>query len=394
MVSLVDRNEDVIVVGAGPAGLGCALALNACGVEAVRVIDRDEVGASFRRWPEGMRLITPSFHSNSFGMTDLNAISPFTSPADFLRCEHPEGPAYADYLEAVAAHYELAVETGVLVRDVKPDDDLLTVETSAGSRRARFVIWAVGEFQYPDDGGIEGAEFCRHGSSISDWASVPGKEVAVVGGYESGIDAAIHLTRLGRKVHVFSRGKPWLSDSPDPSRSLSPFTLDRLRNLDRSAMERLFFHPDFSVCRVSQSEGAWALSGADGRRAILSDPPILCTGYRDGLGPVAEHFSDGKGGFRFSEEADEAPHTPGLYYSGPQLRHREALFCFIYKFRARFGIVARDIAGKLGLSWQEPLEPWYRAGFMVEDLSCCTDCQCAFESEVDDPVPTQTGRFS
>ncbi|MFZ4765043.1 MAG: NAD(P)-binding domain-containing protein [Roseimicrobium sp.] len=39
--------------------------------------------------------------------------------------------------------------------------------------------------------------------------------------YESGLDAAINLASLGKEVHVLSRGEPWGSDDPDPSRSLS-----------------------------------------------------------------------------------------------------------------------------------------------------------------------------
>ncbi|MFZ4765044.1 MAG: NAD(P)-binding domain-containing protein [Roseimicrobium sp.] len=35
---------DVVIVGAGPAGLGCAHALRQCGVEKLFVIDREEIG--------------------------------------------------------------------------------------------------------------------------------------------------------------------------------------------------------------------------------------------------------------------------------------------------------------------------------------------------------------
>jgi hypothetical protein len=82
-----------------------------------------------------------------------------------------------------------------------------------------------------------------------------------------------------------------------------------------------------------------------------------------------------------SEAADESTLTPGLFFSGPSLQHRGMLFCFIYKFRARFGVIAREIAGRLGREWQVPLALWRERGFMMEDLDCCADCQCAVESE-------------
>ena len=43
------RLHQVAIVGAGPAGLGCAVALKEFGVDDIIVLDRHEVGASFQR---------------------------------------------------------------------------------------------------------------------------------------------------------------------------------------------------------------------------------------------------------------------------------------------------------------------------------------------------------
>ena len=59
------RLHEVAIVGAGATGLGCAVALRELGVDDVIVLGRHEVGASFRRWPQEMRFITPSFTSNA-----------------------------------------------------------------------------------------------------------------------------------------------------------------------------------------------------------------------------------------------------------------------------------------------------------------------------------------
>ena len=96
----------VLIVGAGPAGLGVATALKQADVNDVLVVDTREIGASFLNWPRQMTLLSPSFHSNSFGLTDLNSIDPATSPADFLRTQHPDGTQYAKYLKAVADYNE------------------------------------------------------------------------------------------------------------------------------------------------------------------------------------------------------------------------------------------------------------------------------------------------
>ena len=99
-----------IIVGAGAAGIGIARALQEVGVGAV-ILERHEIGGSFRRWPREMRFITPSFPSNSFGTLDLNSVAIGTSPAFTLECEHPTGKQYADYLKSVVEYFHLPVQT-------------------------------------------------------------------------------------------------------------------------------------------------------------------------------------------------------------------------------------------------------------------------------------------
>ncbi|MED5280592.1 MAG: hypothetical protein VYA10_03840 [Verrucomicrobiota bacterium] len=68
--------------------------------------------------------------------------------------------------------------------------------------------------------------------------------------------------------------------------------------------------------------------------------------------------------------------------------HRKSLFCFIYKFRARFGVVAREIASRLGKSEiDEKLSSYDKAGFINTDLDCCTNCECAIEPSDAAPEP-------
>jgi len=381
---------DVLIVGAGPAGLGCATALKQCGVKNFLIAERDEIGAAFDRWPKQMRTITPSFHSNPFNQPDLNAISPRTSPADYLGTEHIPGPKYASYLRALAAHYELPVQTGIDVRSIKKKGKVFEVRTNERPLRARFIIWAAGEFFYPDDGGIQGADLCIHNSQFTDWTELDGDEFAIVGGYESGIDAAVHLAWAGKSVHILSRGEPWGADSPDPSRALSPITRDRLKTALLEAPGSFRFYKNADIAKVERIGNDYVLYDVHNEPFEIPTRPILATGFRGSLRLVEEHFTDEKGKLSFTEEADESPHTPGLFYSGPGLQHRNSLFCFIYKYRARFGIVTRAIASRLGLEWEEPLKAWRDCGFMVEDLDCCTDCQCAVDSEeAADPAPVE-----
>ena len=61
---------------------------------------------------------------------------------------------------------------------------------------------------------------------------------------------------------------------------------------------------------------------------------------------------------------------------GPEVRQDDVIFCFIYKFRQRFAVVANQIADRLQID-VEPLEEYRRYGMFLDDLSCCgDDCAC------------------
>ena len=145
------RTYEVVIVGAGAAGLGVGVTLRHLGIEDFVILDRAAIGASFLRWPRQMRFITPSFNSNQFGALDLNAVCLHTSPAYSVGVEHPSGEEYAGYLQGVAKHFELPVETGVEVSSVsrKALRKGFRIATSRGDLEARFVIWAAGELRIP-----------------------------------------------------------------------------------------------------------------------------------------------------------------------------------------------------------------------------------------------------
>lgn len=376
----MSRNA-TIIVGAGPAGIGCALALNRAEAEAPLILEADRVGGSFRRWPQEMRLITPSFYSNPFFQTDLNAITPDTSPGDFARSEHLSGSEYADYLSTAVDHFGLRVSENEKVLQIEPTGDVFKLRTSKGSRYAKTVIWAAGEFSHPRREVFPGSELCPHTSDFRSWDDYAGDSATIIGGYESGIDAAYHLVRRGKKVIVLSSGEPWSADDPDPSESLSPFTRLRLMETLSDYPDRLVLWGNTTVASVSRSSDAFVLETVEGDVFEYPHAPLLATGFHSALEPIRDLFTWEGGVPQFTED-DESTLHPGLYYSGPSLVQRNSKFCFIYKFRARFGVIARSIVQRL--QNREPdLEDDRQRGFLVDDLECCTNCECAVESEAE-----------
>ena len=369
--------HQVAIVGAGPAGLGCAVALKAFGVNDIVILDRHEVGASFRRWPQEMRLITPSFTSNAFGLLDLNSIVAGTSPAYTLDREHPSGIAYAKYLDAVVNHYQLSVQSGVDVCSVAAEDNgTFTLTTTARPVRARHVIWAAGEFQYPELHPFAGAECCCHSSEVRTWQELEGDRFTVIGGYESAADAAVSLVMLEKNVTVLARYATWKREDPDPSISLSPFSRERLEWADSTGALDLVDSVD--ITSVREDGDTWVVQASDGREWPSETRPILATGFKGSLSQLDGLLAyDENGAPVVTEEADESTVAPGLFLSGPMVEHRGVNFCFIYKFRQRFAIIADAIAQRLGKDTTEAVAAHRAAGMYLDDLSCCAEsCAC------------------
>ncbi len=369
------RQYQVLVVGAGAAGIGVAVALRHAGIEDFVVLDRREIGASFLSWPSETTFLTPSFPSNSFGLLDLNAIAIGTSPAHTLEREHPTGRDYARYLQAVAEHFELPVQTGVDVQRIEPGDEQFVLSTSAGEFSSAYVIWAAGEYQYPATAPFPGGELCRHSATTLSWRELPEETSLIIGGYESGIDAAIQLGALGRDVTVLSREETWRSRSSDPSVALSTYTRERLASVLRlgASIELI---GDADIVRVEMVGGQYHALARDGRVWPSAAPPVLATGFLGSHRLVSELFEERPDGYPLLTECDESTTTPGLFLTGPMLRHDDHIFCFIYKFRQRFAVVAKAIADGLGLPAEE-LETYRDWGMYLDDLSCCgEECVC------------------
>ena len=91
---------------------------------------------------------------------------------------------------------------------------------------------------------------------------------------------------------------------------------------------------------------------------------------------VAELFEAREDGYPLLNENDESTISPGLFLCGPAVRHENLIFCFIYKYRQRFAVVAKAIANSLDLP-AEGLETYRAFGMYLDDLSCCgKECVC------------------
>eukprot|EP00746_Dinoflagellata_sp_MGD_P090843 gnl/MRDRNA2_/MRDRNA2_35912_c0_seq2.p1 gnl/MRDRNA2_/MRDRNA2_35912_c0~~gnl/MRDRNA2_/MRDRNA2_35912_c0_seq2.p1 ORF type:complete len:660 (+),score=110.09 gnl/MRDRNA2_/MRDRNA2_35912_c0_seq2:92-2071(+) len=426
------QTVDVVIVGAGASGIGVAVSLvDHFGIsrEQVCILERGaKVGETFRRWPKEMRFISPSFNQQSWTKSfDLNSIAYGTSPASFLGEEHPTGEQYASYLEYVASETCLNIHFHTEVLKVspvgsprKPEFDVHLhegcVETEAKHSkvlRCKYVVWAAGEFQYPKKhAAFPGSELCLHNSQVSSWEKLPGNDFVVVGGYESGLDATVHLARAGRNVTVVASTPCWEISTSDPSTELAPFTRDRLREVTKEGFPNPpKLYGGLRVTRVeqlgdqyllhtepnSQREQDHDMQDVTAHVIRTTSPPILGIGFEGSVAklvanlfewgdPTDEHADETQvksadncaAGSPLLTDEDESTKTEGLFLVGPAIRHKELVFCFIYKFRQRFGLVAESIARRLGVKSGKELRDAVKAcrnmDMFLDNLAPIMDC--------------------
>ena len=369
--------KNVIIVGSGPAGVGVAALLNQSDID-YTILEKNEVGNSFSKWPKNMHMITPSFPSNAFGQMDLNSIIEATSPAFTYKKEHLTGKEYADYLRGISNHFDIHVETQTEVLQVSKHKEGYIVETNQGLYFCKYLIWAAGEYLNPQISTIQGSENCIHSSKISDPMKLENDNYVVIGGYESGVQIAYDLVQNNKKVMLIDPSGIQDIYTSDPSKVLSPYTYEKYQKIKESS---LFIEVLGQVNSVTKEENEYILLLEDSRIIKTPNKPICATGFSLVKKPIEEFIlyrEDGNP--MLDEKTDEFIGHDNIYLSGPSVRHDNHIFCFIYKFRQRFGVIVEDILLKEEYEKEDVtilVEKWKRNGLYLSDLSCCDEeCVC------------------
>jgi cation diffusion facilitator CzcD-associated flavoprotein CzcO len=210
-VSGADHETDVVVIGAGQAGLSAAYFLRRAGLangSGFVVLDHAKRagGAWQYRWPS---LVLDKVH----GLHDLPGMALGTPDRS-----RPASEVVSEYLDRFERTYDLPVRRPVDVLSVSHADDRLIVASATESWAGRAVINATGTWDRPFWPHYPGQEtFIGRQLHTADYTGVEqfrGKRVVVVGGGTSAIQLLIEIATVARDTTWVTRRPPVFRDEP------------------------------------------------------------------------------------------------------------------------------------------------------------------------------------
>ncbi len=190
------ERTDVLVVGAGQAGVAMSEHLGRAGIPHL-VLERARIAERWRtgRW-DSLVANGPAWHDRFPGMA-------FACDPEVF----PGKEAVADYFEAYARRIAAPVRCGVEVREVRrnPEGAGFLADTSEGPILAQKVISCTGPFQKPKMPALvpESAGLVQmHSAAYRNPGQLPAGAVLVVGAGASGAQIAEELLEAGRRVYL------------------------------------------------------------------------------------------------------------------------------------------------------------------------------------------------
>jgi putative YpdA family bacillithiol system oxidoreductase len=182
---------DLLIVGAGPAGISASLRAIERKLSYI-AIEQDEIGGTVAKYPRQKLVMTSPVEFPLFGKFKKTELS----KEDLIAF-------WRHHLERVAVN----VRTREKVEDIRRGEDgIFTVTTAKGQYRARAVILGLGRAGNPRKLGVKGEELPKVMYRLIEADHYLNKNILVVGGGDSAVEAAMGLAdQKGNKVTLSYR---------------------------------------------------------------------------------------------------------------------------------------------------------------------------------------------
>jgi putative flavoprotein involved in K+ transport len=316
---------DVVVIGAGQAGLAIGHFLARAGRRFVIVERSDSIAAAWRsRW-DSLTLFTPRRYDSLPGLAFAGDLEGY-----------PRRDEVIAYLEQYAAAFELPVELKSAVRSLDADGGGFLVALEDRQIEADQVVVATGPFQLPRVPALADElapdVFQTHSTGYRRPSDVPGETVLVVGGGNTGFQIAKELAATRRvQLAVGSRQTPlpqmflgrdlfwWLTKTRLLKKTVESRLGSRLRDRDTliGSSPRQLKRAGVELKPRAVAASGRTVSFADGSELDV-DAVIWATGYRPDHSWIKLPVTDPNGRLLHRRGVSD---VAGLYFLGLSWQH-------------------------------------------------------------------------
>jgi thioredoxin reductase (NADPH) len=250
---------DVLVIGAGPTGMACAIEAQRAGFSAV-LVEKGCLVNSLFHYPANMVFFTTP------ELLEIGDI-PFPSAN-----QKPTRPEALEYYRAVADHYKLNIRQYEKVERVTGSDGdfKVAVRTRHGSReyRPRKIVVATGYYDLPNLMGTPGEDLPKVFHYYREPHPYYDCDVLVIGGKNSAAIAALELWRRGARVTLVHRG-------PGMHQNVKYWIKPDIENRIKNGEIKAYFN---STVQAIEPQSV-VLETAEGQLRLPNDFVFALTGY-------------------------------------------------------------------------------------------------------------------
>lgn len=250
------KQEDVIIVGGGPCGLASAIAIQNIGINPL-IIEKGNVVNAIYNYPT---------HQTFFSSSEKLEIGgvPFITEA-----RKPKRNQALTYYRDVAKRKNLRINAYEEVLSVeKLAESSFAIKTTKDQYNAKYVIIATGYYDNPNMMGIKGEDLPKVSHYFKEAHPYFNKNVVVIGGKNSSVDAALELHKAGANVTVLYRGDHYSSH-------IKPWILPEFESLVRHEEIQMVFNAN--VLEITEDSCIYEVAGE--KFEIENDFVFAMTGY-------------------------------------------------------------------------------------------------------------------
>lgn len=315
----------VTIIGAGPVGLACGIALKQRGIP-FRIIDKGALVNSIYHYPVNM-----TFFSTSDRLEIGNI--PFIS-----HNVKPTRREALEYYRRVTSHYQLPIQLYEKVLSITGEEGAFVVTTDKGEYQSEYVILSSGFYSDPHLMGVPGEDLPKVKHYYDEPHPYAFQKVLVIGAGNSGVDVALETYRCGSDVTMAVR------DS-EIKKSVKYWVKPDIENRIKEGEIKTYFNT--TVSRID--EKTVTLKTPDGEIIIDNDFVLAMTGYEPDFSLLEEagiHFHDDEFMTPVYDEHTMESNVNGLYLAGVVCGGLHTSKWFIENSRYHGEVIAKAIEQK------------------------------------------------